>query len=254
MKNPLRILHLEDDPYDAEIVQHTLEAAGIATATTCVHNRDGFVAALENGGIDLILSDFSLPEFDGLSAVAIAHAGWPDLPVILVSGSLGEELAIGSLKKGATDYVLKQRLSRLGPAVHRAMLEVETRAERQRLETQLIEAQKREVLGQLAGGVAHDFNNILSVVLGYTALSADALDAGSPLQEYTEEIRHASNRAVGFPPSFPSELRAHLSGEPHRPLALVTGASAGNDGQDRQSRGVPDLGRQLVCQRGRTLC
>ena len=198
MKLPLRILHLEDDPYDAELVQSTLEAAGIASATTCVHNRDDFVAALENGGIDLILSDFSLPAFDGLSAVAIAQAGWPELPVILVSGSLGEELAIDSLKKGATDYVLKQRLSRLGPAVRRAMTEVGTRAERQRLETQLIEAQKREVLGQLAGGVAHDFNNILSVIIGYIDLIADELDPGSPLKSYAEEIRQASDRAVGL--------------------------------------------------------
>ncbi len=135
---------------------------------------------------------------DGLSAVAIAQAGWPELPVILVSGSLGEELAIDSLKKGATDYVLKQRLSRLGPAVRRAMTEVVTRAERQRLEAQLIEAQKREVLGQLAGGVAHDFNNILSVIIGYTDLIGDELDPGSPLKPYAEEIRQASDRAVGL--------------------------------------------------------
>ena len=198
MKSPLHILHLEDDPYDAELVQSTLEAAGITSRTTWVHNRDGFVAALENGGVDLILSDFSLPAFDGLSAVAIAQAGWPDLPVILVSGSLGEELAIDSLKNGATDYVLKQRLSRLGPAVCRAMMEVRTRAERQRLEAQLIEAQKREVLGQLAGGVAHDFNNILSIIIGYVDLIAHNLDAKSPLKEYTQEIQQASNRAVGL--------------------------------------------------------
>ena len=196
MKSPLHILHLEDDPRDAELVRSTLEAAGITSTTTCVHNRNDFVAALENGGIDLVLADFSLPGFDGFSAVAIAQAGWPELPVILVSGSLGEELAIDSLKKGATDYVLKQRLSRLGPAVRRAMTEVKTRAERQRLETQLIEAQKREVLGQLAGGVAHDFNNILSVIIGYVDLIADELDPDSRLKEYTEEIRQASDRAV----------------------------------------------------------
>ena len=118
--------------------------------------------------------------------------------MILVSGSLGEELAIDSLKNGATDYVLKQRLSRLGPAVCRAMMEVRTRAERQRLEAQLIEAQKREVLGQLAGGVAHDFNNILSIIIGYNDLIAHNLDAQSPLKEYTREIQQASNRAVGL--------------------------------------------------------
>jgi len=128
MKTPLHILHLESDPNDAALVQSTLEAEGIACATTRVQNRDDFVAALERGNVDLILSDFSLPAFDGLSAVEIVRAKWPDLPVILVSGTLGEERAIDSLKSGATDYVLKERLARLAPAVRRAMHEVVERA------------------------------------------------------------------------------------------------------------------------------
>jgi signal transduction histidine kinase len=130
MKPPLRILHLEDDPNDAALVESTLAAEGIVCAITRVQTREKFVAALKHGGIDLILSDFSLPSFDGLAAIAIVRARWPDLPVILVSGTLGEERAIDSLKIGATDYVLKQRLTRLVPAVHRAMREVEGRVER----------------------------------------------------------------------------------------------------------------------------
>ena len=125
MKSPLHILHLEDDLNDAELVQSALKAEGITCSATCVHNRHDFVAALERGGIDLILSDFTLPAFDGLSAIATARAGWPDLPVILVSGTLGEELAVDSLKSGATDYVLKDHLFRLAPAVRRAMQDVE---------------------------------------------------------------------------------------------------------------------------------
>ena len=198
MKSPLHILHLEDDLNDAELVQSALKAEGITCATTCVHNRDDFVAALERGGIDLILSDFSLPAFDGLAAIATARAGWPDLPVILVSGTLGEELAVDSLKSGATDYVLKDHLFRLAPAVRRAMQDVEERDERRRLEAQIIEAQKMEVIGQLASGVAHDFNNILAVIIGYSDLMASDLGPDSPLQKYTEEIRHASERAAGL--------------------------------------------------------
>jgi signal transduction histidine kinase len=198
MKSPLHILHLEDDPNDAALVQSTLEAEGITCATTCVQSHDDFVAALEHGDIDLILSDFSLPAFDGLSALKIAHAEYPDIPLILVSGTLGEELAIDSLKSGATDYVLKERLVRLAPAVRRAMQEVEERAERRRLEAQFIQAQKMEVVGQLAGGLAHDFNNILAVIMGYSDLIMSDLDPGSPLQKYTEEIRHASERAAGL--------------------------------------------------------
>ena len=198
MKFPLHILHLEDDPNDAALVQSTLAADGIPCAITCVQSRDDFVAALEHGGIDLILSDFTLPAFDGLSALKIAHAGWPDLPVIMVSGTLGEERAVDSLKTGATDYVLKTHLSRLVPAVRRAMQEVETRAEHKRLEGQFIDAQKMEVIGQLASGVAHDFNNILAVIMGYSDMIMSGLGPDGPLREYTEEIRHASKRAAGL--------------------------------------------------------
>ena len=198
MKSPLHILHLEDNPNDAALVQSTLAADGITCATICVQTHDDFVAALERGGIDLILSDFTLPAFDGLAALSIAHTGWPDLPVIMVSGTLGEERAVDSLKSGATDYVLKERLTRLVPAVRRAMLEVETRAENKRLEGQFIGAQKMEVIGQLAAGVAHDFNNILTVIMGNNDLMRSELGPDSPLREHAEEIRHASERAAGL--------------------------------------------------------
>ena len=134
MKSPLYILHLEDDPNDAELVQSALEIEGIGCAVHCVQTRDDFVSALEGGGIDLIFSDFALPAFDGLSAAEIASTRWPMIPFILVSGSLGEALAISSFKCGATDCVPKRDLSRLAPAVRRAMREVEERAERQQLD------------------------------------------------------------------------------------------------------------------------
>ena len=126
------------------------------------------------------------------------RAGWPDLPVILVSGTLGEELAVDSLKSGATDYVLKDHLFRLAPAVRRAMQEVEERDERRRLEAHFIEAQKMEVIGQLVSGVAHDFNNILAVIIGYSDLITADLGSDSPVRKYIEEIRHASERAAGL--------------------------------------------------------
>ena len=198
MKSPLHILHLEDNPNDAALVKSILEDEGIVCTITCVRERDDFVAALENGGIDLVLSDFTLPSFDGMSAIATVRDRWPERPVILVSGTLGEELAVDSLKSGATDYVLKDHLFRLAPAVRRAMQDVDERAERRRLESHFIEAQKMKVIGQLVSGVAHDFNNILAVIIGYSDLITSDLGNESPMRKYIEEIRHASERAAGL--------------------------------------------------------
>jgi PAS domain S-box-containing protein len=320
MKTPLHILHLEDDPKDAALINDTLETGGIACTIVCVETEREFVAALEQGRIDLVLSDFTLPSFDGASAIALVHARWPDLPIILVSGTQGEERAIDSIKNGATDYVLKGHLSRLVPATIRAMQDVSERnelkrtqfslarlaaivessddaiigsdldkkitswnkgaekiygysaaemighsierliptghqgedtdflaenphgenvnqfetvrltkdgrllnvsitlspikdaagkiigiskvardiSERKKFEAQLYQSQKMEVMGHLASSVAHDFNNILGVIIGYNGLITTALDPGSPLRKYTEEIQHASERAAGL--------------------------------------------------------
>ncbi len=198
MKSPLRILHLEDDPRDAALVHAALEDQSIKCESILVQNRNDFVAELERGGIDLILSDFSLPTFDGLAAAQIVRQRWPAIPLILVSGTLGEDLCIDSFKNGATDYVLKERLSRLAPAVRRAMEESERRAEQKKLEANLIEAQKMDVLGQLAGGVAHDFNNILAVIMGYTDLTIRKLASNNEALSNLETIRSAAERAVGL--------------------------------------------------------
>ena len=136
---PIRVLYLEDSDADAELVQALLEEAGIACELTRVETRAEFAAALEAGGFTLILSDGTLPAYDGLSALAYARERCPDLPFILVSGTLGEEAAIESLKAGATDYVLKQQLSRLAPAVKRALKETEPGAARRASEARMHE-------------------------------------------------------------------------------------------------------------------
>jgi PAS domain S-box-containing protein len=137
MRQPLRILLLEDDPRDAELLRESLEAEGIACEFTRVDTQPAFLAALEKNDADLILADQSLPSFDGLSALKLAKSVRPDLPVIIVSGALGEEVAIDAFKLGATDYVLKTRRSRLAPSVRRALREADERAERKRAEEAL---------------------------------------------------------------------------------------------------------------------
>ena len=132
MQSPLRILHLEDDPIDAELIKSTLEGEGSACKIIRVETRKHFVAAVEHGGFDIIFADYSLPGFDGITALAIAKIRCPSIPFIFISGAMGEELAIETLKSGATDYVLKSRISRLVPAVHRALSEAQERSERRK--------------------------------------------------------------------------------------------------------------------------
>jgi PAS domain S-box-containing protein len=130
VKSDLRILYLEDDPKDADLVLGMLEAEGVTCRVTLVETKADFLAALELEGIDLILADYSLPSFDGISALKIAVEKRPEIPFIFVSGAMGEEVAIEALKIGATDYVLKTRLSRIFPSVQRALREGQERVER----------------------------------------------------------------------------------------------------------------------------
>jgi len=133
----LRILHLEDDPKDAELIQSTLEAEGIPCDITCVDNPTQFRGSLERNAFDLVLADYTLPTFDGISALRVAKDVSPDVPFIFVSGTLGEDIAVEALKLGATDFVSKTRLSRMAPAVRRALREASAEEALQKSERNL---------------------------------------------------------------------------------------------------------------------
>ena len=133
----LHILLLEDDSADSELIRATLKNGGIDCELRQVETRNDFLAELQNCNWDLILSDYLLPQFDGISALKIAQQTCPNIPFILVSGVLGEERAIEALKDGATDYVLKQRFERLIPSVKRAIRDSQERQELKRTEESL---------------------------------------------------------------------------------------------------------------------
>jgi len=133
----LRILLLEDNASHAEIVELVLREGGLDFTLTRVETRDAFQDELEHNSPELILSDYALPSFDGYTALTIAKEKTPGTPFIFVTGTMGEEVAIETLKSGATDYVLKTRLARLVPSVRRALRESEERRERRRAEEQL---------------------------------------------------------------------------------------------------------------------
>src|SRR6266481_786998 len=137
MKLPLRILYLEDDIRDAELVQDALAADGITSQVRRVETEKDFLAALNEGGFEIILADYTLPGFDGLSALKIAQQRSPDVPFIFVSGTVSEDLAIDALKSGATDYVVKSGLPRLAPSLKRALREARERTERSHAEKAL---------------------------------------------------------------------------------------------------------------------
>ncbi len=198
MTTPLRILHLEDSVPDAELVMAALQQE-IPCRAERVETRPDFEAALDRGLFDIVISDFSLPSFDGLSALSISRAKAPDIPFLFVSGTIGEDRAIESLKAGATDYVLKHRLSRLVPAVRRAVEEKTERMARRQAERSRAEAESlfRALFDQVAVGVAIEeingsiaqSNPVLTKLLGYSwgELKGRTLD----------EMTHLDDKANG---------------------------------------------------------
>jgi len=137
MSDKLHILILEDVASDAELMEDELTQAGFIFDAKRVAGRAAFIKELEEFSPDLILADYSLPGFGGMAALKIVVDKSIDVPFIFVSGALGEELAIELLKKGATDYVLKNKLSRLVPSVKRALNELAERNERKKAENEL---------------------------------------------------------------------------------------------------------------------
>jgi PAS domain S-box-containing protein len=175
----LRVLHLEDDRRDAELICAKLEEGGFHCDLTVVETREEFLAALDTAEFDLILADFKLPSFDALSAIEIVKERHLNLPFIFVSGTIGEELAIDSLRSGATDYVLKTRLSRLVPAVLRALKEAKEHDELRKAEASLerLRTQNELILKSVGEGILgldpegnHTFINPAAAdMLGYAA-------------------------------------------------------------------------------------
>src|SRR5579872_525327 len=128
---------VEVDTADAELVKNALHKDGLNFTIERVETSEDYLRALDHGAPDVILSDYALPSFDGYTALSLAQKRHPDIPFIFVTGTMGEEVAIETLKNGATDYVLKLRLTRLAPAVHRALREAKERAGRKQAVEQL---------------------------------------------------------------------------------------------------------------------
>ena len=170
----IRILHLEDDPFDAELVRGKLKSEGLVCDITWVDRKEAFELVLEQQALDIVMCDFNLPGYDGMSALIRARERRPDLPVIVISGTIGEEEAVECLKAGATDYILKQRLQRLGAAIRRALTEKDEQAARRdaekslRLAASVYDASNEGIMITDSNNLIIATNPAFTTITGYT--------------------------------------------------------------------------------------
>jgi signal transduction histidine kinase len=203
MKKQIHILMVEDDEADAALEQRNLQKGGLHFSLVRVQTESDYIRELSRNPPDVILSDYSMPGFDGYAALNIAKNQHPEIPFIFVTGTMGEEVAIETLKNGATDYVLKMRLTRLVPAVNRAMREAQERRDRLQAEVQLRESHKQlrslsvylqHVREEERTRIAREVHDELGQALTSCKLEASWLAHHLPrnLKEYAEKAEKLS--------------------------------------------------------------
>ena len=193
---PLRALIIEDSQTDCELLVRALRQEGLDLTYKQVDSADALISSLEEETWDIVISDHSMPGFSGTAALKIIRDRKLDTPFIFVSGTIGEETAVEAMRQGANDFVMKDHLARLVPAIDRELREAENGREHRRSEQRVRQLEKFEAIGKLAGGIAHDFNNAIGAVLGWAELGLDEALPGSRSARYFQNIRKQSLRAA----------------------------------------------------------
>ena len=203
MSRPVTVLMVEDSDDDAQLLKRELQRQGFDPDVTRVDTGVDLRSALIERDFDVVLSDHKMPGFSGEEALKLVKLFDPDLPFIVVSGTRGEEHAVDAMRAGANDFILKGKLHRLAPVLERELTASAMRAEQRRIaaaleesQRQLRESQQLEAIGRLAGGVAHDFNNLVASILSYSDLILKSLPPGDAHRDDVEEIKRAGRHAA----------------------------------------------------------
>ena len=200
MSASLRVLIVEDSEDDTALVVRELRRGGYDVTYERVDSPAALDEAVGKMEWDVVICDYSMPHFSGTDALRLLREKGSEVPFIFLSGTIGEETAVTALKQGAQDYLMKDNMKRLIPAIQRELREKEERRQRKDLEQRVQRLQKFESIGRLAGGIAHDFNNSLGVILGWAQLGEEKTEAVSrdQLRETFHRIGDAARHSAGL--------------------------------------------------------
>jgi DNA-binding NtrC family response regulator len=198
MATPLRALIIEDSQNDCDLLLGVLGRGGYDVTHRRVYSEAALTSILEEEQWDIVISGYSMPGFKGTDALAMVRKNGLDVPFVFLSGTIGEEIAVNAMRAGAQDYVIKGKTACLLPAIQRELHEAELRRERKHMELRVCQLEKFEALGKLAGGVAHDFNNVIGAIMGWAELGFDRVSSDSAEAKLFRNIREQARRAAGL--------------------------------------------------------